>query len=104
VTRPQASHCVTRSAMACLVMPALSARSVSRSPASDRWRVMWIWAALPCRAPPGWTAPAAPPRTRHELQHARIEAAHGMAQQTAQMGLAPGIGGRGDGGDFDMDK
>ncbi|KEH10204.1 hypothetical protein GY15_30660 [Delftia sp. 670] len=35
----------TRSPMDCLVMPARSARSVSRSPASDRCRVMWIWAA-----------------------------------------------------------
>jgi hypothetical protein len=30
---------------------------------------------------------------RHELQHTRVEPPHGMTEQAAQVGLAPGIGG-----------
>lgn len=35
---------------------------------------------------------------RHELQHPRIKAPHGVAQQPAQVGLAPGIVRRGGAG------
>ena len=40
VTSPQASHWLTRSPMACFVMPALIARSVRREPLTDKCRVM----------------------------------------------------------------
>src|SRR5205085_2601168 len=48
VTSPQASHWSTRSAIACLVMPARPASSVRREPSSARWRVTCTCAALTC--------------------------------------------------------
>ena len=81
--------------MDCLVMPARWARSVSRSPQGQVPREVDV-RRPPGRVRPGWTGPGHFHIARHELQHPRIKAPHGVAQQPAQVGLAPGIV-RGDG-------